>query len=87
MPYYNVKVPYSEVNYVMGPRDENYLGFTLGSQVSPGLYFGMDLNVQSCLGTFINQRSQDNQFRAVVKTTSKNQRYNLTFNYIPSKFL
>ena len=85
VPYYKLSVPYSEVNYVMGSKEENYLNFTLGNQVSDGLYFGLDMNVESGKGTFMNQRTGNNHFRAVVMSDSRDDRYHLTFNYIRNK--
>ena len=82
VPYYKLKVPYSEVNYVMGSKEENYLNFTLGNQISDGLYFGIDMNVESGRGTFNYQRVRDNHFRVVVMSDSRDKRYHLCFNYI-----
>jgi len=85
VPYYKLKVPYSEINYVMASKEENYLNFTLGNQVSEGLYFGVDLNVESGKGTFNNQRTANHHFRAVLLSSSRDGRYNLKFNYIHNR--
>lgn len=85
MPYYKLKVPYSEINYVMGSKKENYLNFTLGNQISQGLYFGLDVNVESGLGTFINQQTKNQHYRAVVISSSRDGHYHLKANYIHNK--
>ena len=85
VPYYKLKVPYSEINYVTGSKEENYLNFTLGNQISKGLYFGVDLNVESGKGTFLNQRVANNHYRAVMITSSRDERYNLKFNFIHNR--
>jgi hypothetical protein len=86
MPYYHTNIPYSEVKYVMGPNEENFVDFTLGNQLSQGLYFGTDLRFESSEGAFLNQRSANNHFRLVVDANSRNNAYHITVNYIRNRF-
>lgn len=86
IPYYQLKIPYSNISYVMGPREENYLDFTLGNQISKGLYFGTDLRFEACKGSFNNQRATNNHFRTVVISSSRDEKYKLVFNYLRNRF-
>ena len=82
IPNYILKVPYSEIKYVMGKKDENYLSFTLANQISKGFFFGADINVESAIGSFINQYSKNNHFRTIIKANSKDGKYEIKFNYL-----
>jgi hypothetical protein len=86
IPYYILKIPYSNIMYVLGPREENFVDFTLANQMSPGLYFGTDLRFESLKGIFNNQRSANNHFRTNISFTSRNMRYGIEANYIRNKF-
>lgn len=84
--YFKSYSPYSEVTYVNGSKEENFLKFTLGNQLSKGLYFGTDLGYESSKGIFYNQTVKNNHFRTIILTDSRSKKYHLQFNYLRNKF-
>lgn len=92
--YYNWKLnpiyfplkPISEVSYTSGSNEEQYLDFTLSNKVSKTVYLNLDLQVQSGLGAYKNQKISNNQFRFNTSYTSKNKKLYSLFTYTKNKF-
>jgi len=84
--HYKPNIPYSEVYYTMGGLEQNLLRATLGNQLSERLYLGLDLDVESTIGLFTNQRVSSNQFQINTEFISFNKRYSFYINYIHNKF-
>lgn len=84
--HYTPYLPYSEIFYTMGSEEENLLRVTLGNQLSERLYVGLDLDVESTMGLFTNQRVADNQFELNTAFNTFDKRYGIYANYIRNKF-
>ncbi len=83
--YSNVKVPYSEIFYTIGPQAENALNGVLAAQPNSQLYYGTDFAVQSTVGLFYNQRVVNSHFRGIAQYNTLNNRYSVEFQYIYNK--
>ena len=84
--HYSPYLPYSEIFYTMGNEEENLLRVTLGNQLSERLYVGLDLDVESTMGLFTNQRVANNQFELNTAFNTFDKRYGIYANYIRNKF-
>lgn len=83
--FYKPYIPYSEAAYANGSEEQNYFDFTLSNQISKTVYLGVDVGLQTGLGTFKNQRVKDNQFQILGKYNTLNNKYHTSFNFIRNR--
>lgn len=86
VPRYKSYFPYSEVKYVMGGNQENFLNFTLGSKIGKQLYLGFDYRVDNSIGMFVNQNTKNSHLMTNFLFHTLNKRYQVFSVYAMNSY-
>lgn len=84
--YYDTKSPYTRLRYVQGSRGQQILEANFSRNVNPRWNLGVDFRRITSIkqvGSIVSRDPQTSSYAAAVYTrySSKNQRYQLLFNY------
>lgn len=84
--YYDLSSPFSELNYVTGPKKEQSFNASFDSKLKHGFYIGAATQIVNAPGSY--QRQLTDAPRMVLKLgyQTPNKRYGLYANYIFNRF-
>jgi len=85
--YYKLMRPYTQLQYVMGPKKEQSLGVTFSRKMSKQFTFGTDLYLVNSPGQYTNSKSDDKYVYFTSRYHSKNNRYAIIANYLYNKMI
>ncbi len=85
--YYKLKRPYTQLQYVMGPKKEQSLGVTFSRKMSKQFTFGVDLYLVNSPGQYANSKSDDKYVYFTSRYHTKNNRYAIIANYLFNKVI
>jgi len=85
--YYKLKRPYTQLQYVMGPKKEQSLGVTFSRKMSKQFTFGTDLYLVNSPGQYTNSKSDDKYVYFTSRYHTKDNRYAIIANYLYNKMI
>lgn len=85
--YYKLARPYTQLQYVMGPKKEQSLWVTFSRKMSKQFTFGVDLYLVNSPGLYANSKSDDKYVYFTSRYHTKNNRYEIIANYLHNKVL
>ncbi len=85
--YYEPKIPFTEIWYVMGPKKEQNLEVTFTREIYKGFVFGMDILMFNSPGAYQNNKTDDKSIYLTGQYFTKNKRYGIIANYLHNKLI
>ncbi len=85
--YYKLMRPYTQLQYVMGPKKEQSLQVTFSRKMSKQFTFGADLYLVNSPGQYANSKSDDKYVYFTSRYHTKNNRYAIIANYLHNKVI
>ncbi len=85
--YYRLMRPFTELQYVMGPKKEQSLGVTFTRKMAETFTFGADLYLVNSPGRYRNSNSDDKYVYFTSRYHTKNNRYGVLANYLHNKII
>lgn len=83
--FLNPLIPYSEINYTMGSKKEQQLGFSFAREFSPRLVIGLDYKLVNSPGPYLNSKTNNSSVTFTGSFHTKNNRYGITAYYFRNK--
>ncbi len=83
--YYKLMRPYTQLQYVMGPKKAQILGVTFSRKMSKQFTFGAELYLVNSPGLYTNSKSDDKYVYFTNRYHTKNNRYAIVANYLHNK--
>jgi hypothetical protein len=83
--YYLVQKPYTRLNYVMGPKNEQNLGILHTQNVASWFNVGLQFRTVSSKGLYRNQKGDNKNFLITTRFQTRNFRYMVLANYMHNK--
>lgn len=83
--YYNTTRPYSELQYLIGPKQEQVIGVSHTQNRSENFNFSFDYRKVNAPGYFRTQNTNHDSYRVTANYQSKNKRANTYFSYYYNK--
>lgn len=84
--FFNSLKPYTNIDYIMGPDQEQTLNVEHSQRVYKKLTLGLEINVLNSLGSYPNQESSDRRIAFTGHYVSDNSRYTAQAYYVHNKF-
>ncbi|MBL4658320.1 MAG: hypothetical protein JKX73_09990, partial [Flavobacteriales bacterium] len=75
--YFDVKSPFTDLYYVLGPKDEEVLSVLHTQNINPLVNAGFNYQIGGTEGVYVRQVSKRLSFKAFTSIHSKNNRYHL----------
>ncbi len=85
--YYKLMRPFTELQYVMGPKKEQSLGVTFARKMSKQFTFGVDLYLVNSPSLYANSKSDNKYVYFTSRYHTKNNRYAIIGNYLHNKVI
>jgi hypothetical protein len=83
--YYNTTRPYSELQYLIGPKQEQVIGVSHTQNRSENFNFAFDYRKINAPGYFRTQNTNHDMYRVTANYESKGKRYHGYFSYYYNK--
>jgi putative beta-barrel porin len=83
--YYNLLVPYSEINYVMGSKKEQNLNVVFARDLFKGFTLGLDFALNSSppkTSPYLRSSVNNQRFYITMQYYTENKRYGIIANYL-----
>lgn len=85
--YYKLIRPYTELNYVMGPKKEQSLEVIFSRNFSSQFNFGLDFYLVNSPGSYSNNKSDDKYVYFNTRYHTKDRRFGVLANYFHNKII
>jgi hypothetical protein len=83
--FYNTTRPYSELNYLLGSKSEQYIRLMHTQNIRPNWNFSVEYRLLNSPGTFVSQNTNHNNYRITSWYQSPNKRYQNFFVLVANK--
>lgn len=83
--YYYLKEPFSEIEYLLGPKKEQMIRVKFHTRVSPTTIIGTDFRYIFAPGRYQRQKSDNKSLAVNIQQFTKNRRYGVIANYLYNK--
>jgi hypothetical protein len=83
--YYNTTRPYSELQYLIGPKQEQVIGVSHTQNRNENFNFAFDYRKINAPGYFRTQNTNHDSYRLTANYVSPNKRYHAYFSYYYNK--
>ena len=83
--FYNTTTPYTELRYLIGPKQEQLIGVFLTENLKPNFNIGFRFQKINDPGFFQNQNTDDNAINVFAKYNTHNKRYNAYLSFVSNK--
>ena len=79
--YYKTAFPYTNLTYVLGANEEQFLKVSFAQPINKNLFYQLDYQMISSPGVFDRQRARHKNLNASTWYNSKDKRYNLLAHF------
>lgn len=85
--YYHQYVPYTEAQYIIGPKKEQNFSIIFSRELFKRFTFGVDFAINNSPGAYNNTKADDKRVFFTSQWYTKNARYGFIANYINNKLV
>ena len=85
--YYHQYIPYTEVEYIIGPKKEQNFKIIFSRELFKRFTFGVDFSLNNSPGSYTNSKSDDKRVFFTSQWYTKNARYGVIANYLYNKLI
>jgi len=79
--YYQIKEPFSELNYILGPKKEQMIGVKFDTRIFPTITLGANFNYIFAPGRYQRQKTDNKSLVIKGQFFTKSRRYGIIANY------
>ena len=83
--FFNTTRPYTELGYLLGPKQEQLVNVLHTQNINPNWNFSFQYRLLNAPGTFKNQNASQSSYRIATYYQSPNRRYHLFFVLLNNK--
>lgn len=83
--YYQLKEPYSELIYILGPKKEQMVGAKFHTRIFPTVTIGADFRYIFAPGKYQRQKADNKSLSLTAQYFTKDRRYGIIGNYLYNK--
>lgn len=83
--YYKLSEPFTELNYVLGPKKEQFINAKFHSRIIPQLTIGADFRYQFAPGKYQRQKSDNKSLALTSQFYTNSKRYGVLANFLYNK--
>lgn len=85
--YYHQYVPYTEAEYIIGPKKEQNFRIIFSRELFKRFTFGVDFALNNSPGAYKNTKADDKRVFMTSQWYTKNARYGVIANYLHNKLI
>lgn len=85
--YYHQYVPYTEAQYIIGPKKEQNFSIIFSRELFKRFTFGVDFAINNSPGAYNNTKADDKRVFFTSQWYTKNARYGFIANYLNNKLI